>query len=121
MSKTRDGKGEPLEELVRNADGSIPDPIGFDPFDTVGVKTRYVDDVVKAHTFPLSHIHCLERRFTTPCNPDLDVDQLVVTSHEPREEHRLRVTLPDTVTNEFYNRLEKCKRVNPEQIGLELE
>ncbi|WP_280585049.1 hypothetical protein [Halorubrum sp. Boch-26] len=109
-----------VQELVRNADGSIPDPVGFDPFDTVGIKTRYVDDVVKAHTFPLNHIHCLrEPKFSSPLSPDLDVDELVVTSREPREERQFRVTIPNTVTDEFYDQMEMYENVSPEQFGVE--
>ncbi|EMA57248.1 hypothetical protein [Halorubrum lipolyticum] len=102
-----------VQELVRNADGTIPDPVGFDPFDTVGIKTRYVDKAVYAHTFPLKHLLCLhESNFCATLNPDLTVNELVVTSREPWEERRFRVTMPDTVTDEFYDQLEMYERAS---------
>lgn len=29
-----------MQELVRNADGTVPDPVGYDPFETIRIKTR---------------------------------------------------------------------------------
>lgn len=92
---------ESWEELVRNANRTIPDPVGFEPFETVKIETRYLD------------------KTTNALNPDLDVGELVLTSHETWEEHRFRVTMPDTVTDEFYKWLEMYKKVSPEQFGVD--
>ncbi|WP_180271761.1 hypothetical protein [Halorubrum persicum] len=54
-------------------------------------------------------------------NPDLDLRELVITSHETWDEHRFRVTMPDTVTDEFYDRLEMYEKVSPEQFGVDRE
>ena len=111
-----------LQELVRNADGSIPDPVGFDPFDRVGVKTRYADKSLNGFEFPLDHIHCLhESDWCVTLYPDLEVRELVVQTSDPWEEHRFHVTMPKTVTDQFYDRLEMYEKVSPEQFGVERE
>ena len=115
MAKTRNTNEESWEELVRNADGTIPDPIGFEPFEAVDIDTRYVEKTVNGHTFPLDHIRCLyECDFSVALNPDLDVGELVLAGREPLEEHRFRVTMLDTVTDEFYDRLGMYEKVSPE-------
>ncbi|CDK38656.1 hypothetical protein [Halorubrum sp. AJ67] len=120
MAKTRSTSEESWEELVRNADGTIPDPVGFGPSERVEIETRYLDKTAKALKFPLDHVYCLhESDFAVALNPDLDVGKLVLTSHETWDEHRFRVTMPDAVTDEFYERLEMYERVSPERFGVE--
>ena len=101
MSKTRSTEEESLKELVRNPDGTIPNPIGFEPFEAVSIETRYVDRTANTLTFPLDHTYCLhESDWPVEMNPDLRVNELVITSHGTWEEHRFRVTMPDAVTDE---------------------
>ncbi|OYR59955.1 hypothetical protein [Halorubrum ezzemoulense] len=122
MSKTGSTTEESLEELVRNPDGTIPDPVGFEPSERVTIETRYVEKTMNALEFPLTHIYCLyESDWPVEMNPDLSVRELVVTSHETWEEHRFRVTMPDVVTDEFYDRLEMYEKVSPEQLDVERE
>ena len=122
MPKTRSTSEESWEELVRNADGTIPDPIGFEPFEAVEIETRYLDMTVNALEFPLKHVYCLHKSdFAVALHPDLDVGELVLTSHETWEENRFRVTMPDVVTDEFYERLEMYEKVSPEQFEVERE
>ena len=110
---------ESWEELVRNADRTIPDPVGFEPFEAVKIETRYLDKTTNALKFPLGHVYCPhESDFAVALNPDLDVGELVLTSHETWEEHRFRVTMSDTVTDEFYEWLEMYRKVSPEQFGV---
>jgi len=111
-----------VHELVRNVDGTIPDPVGFGPFETISIETRYVNKTTNALKFPLDHVYCLhESDWCIKVNPDLDLRELVITSHETWEEHRFRVTMPDVVTDEFYDRLEMYEMVSPEQFGVDRE
>ena len=122
MPETRSTSEESWEDLVRNADGTIPDPFGFEPFEAVEIETRYLNKTANALEFPLNHVYCLhESDFAVALNPDLDVGELVLTSHETWDEHRLRVTMPDVVTDEFYERWEMYEKVNPELFGVEQE
>ena len=122
MSKTGSTQEESLEELVRNPDGTIPDPVGFEPSEEVKIKTRYVEKTRSALTFPLNHIYCLhESDWCVEMNPDLGVRELVVRGYENWEEHRFRVTMPDEVTDEFYDRLEMYEKVSPEEFGVSRE
>lgn len=74
---------------------------------------------MNGHTFPLDHIRCLhECDFSVALNPDLDVGELVLAGREPLEEHRFCVTMLDTVTDEFYDRLGMYEKVSPEQFGV---
>ena len=108
-----------MEKLVCHADGTIPDPVGFDSSETVEIETRYLDKTTNALKLPLDHIYCLhESNFAVAFNSDLDVGELVLTSHETWEEHRFRVAMPDTVTDEFYERLEMYEKVSPEQFAV---
>jgi hypothetical protein len=122
MSQTGSTTEESLEELVRNPDGTIPDPVGFEPSERVTIETGYVEKTMNALLFPLTHIYCLyEPDWPVEMNPQLGVKELVIMSHETWAEHRFRVTMPDEVTDQFYNRLEMYEKVSPEQLGIERE
>lgn len=122
MSKTGSTTQESLEELERNPDGKIPDPVGFKPSERVTIETRYIEKTTNALMFPLTHIYCLyESDWPVEMNPDLGVNELVITRHKTWEEHRFRVTIPDEVTDVFYDRLEMYENVSPEQFGVDRE
>lgn len=111
-----------MKELVRNADGTILDPVGFEPSEKIEIETRYLNKTTSALKFLLDHVYCLhESDSAVALNPNLDVGELVLTSHETWEEHRFRVMMPDTVTDEFYERLEMYEKVSPEQFEVDRE